>query len=106
RPQRPLWASTGVKDPAYPDTMYVTELVGPGIVNTMPEATLLAVADHGEVRPDTITEDVDEAAQVLAGLAALGVDMDAVTGGLESEGVVKFQQSWEDLLATIETAMR
>ena len=106
RPQRPLWASTGVKDPAYPDTMYVTELVGPGIVNTMPEATLLAVADHGEVRPDTISEGVEEAAQVLAGLAALGVDMDAVTDGLESEGVVKFQQSWEDLLATIEAAMR
>ena len=106
RPQRPLWASTGVKDPAYPDTMYVTELVGPGIVNTMPEATLLAVADHGDVRPDTITQGVEEAAQVLAELAALGLDMDSVTAQLEDEGVAKFQQSWEQLLDAIETAMR
>ena len=101
RPQRPLWASTGVKDPAYPDTMYVTELVGPGIVNTMPEATLLAVADHGVVRPATITEGVDEAAQVIAELEGLGLDLESVTTRLEHEGVVKFQQSWEQLLSAI-----
>ena len=105
RPQRPLWASTGVKDPAYPDTMYVTELVGPGIVNTMPEATLLAVADHGQVRADTITEEVDDAKAVLDGLVAVGVDVADVTEQLEREGVVKFQQSWEDLLDTIAGAL-
>ncbi len=101
RPQRPLWASTGVKDPAYPDTMYVTELVGPGIVNTMPEATLQAVADHGEVRPNTITEGIEEASQVMKALDARGLDIQKVTDQLEREGVVKFQQSWEQLLAAI-----
>lgn len=101
RPQRPLWASTGVKDPAYSDTMYVTELVGPGIVNTMPEATLLAVADHGQIRPDTITEGLEDAAAVISSLASLGVDLVEVTAQLEREGVVKFQQSWEQLLDSI-----
>lgn len=105
RPQRPLWASTGVKNPDYSDTMYVTDLIGPSIVNTMPEATLLAFADHGKARPDSISEGVDEAARALAGLAAAGVDLREVTAQLETEGVVKFQQSWEDLLASISEAL-
>lgn len=101
RPQRPLWASTGVKDPAYPDTRYVDELVAPGVVNTMPGKTLEAVADHGDVRGDTVTGRYVRAAEQLAGLAALGIDLDEVTSALESEGVDKFVASWRELLATV-----
>ncbi|WP_149204489.1 transaldolase [Actinotalea subterranea] len=101
RPQRPLWASTGVKDPAYPDTRYVDELVAPGVVNTMPGKTLEAVADHGDVRGDTVTGGYVRAAEQLAGLAALGIDLDEVTSALESEGVDKFVASWRELLATV-----
>ena len=100
KPQRPLWASTGVKDPAYDDTMYVVELVAPGTVNTMPEATLDAVADHGVVRGDTITGAYDDAAQVMAGLKDAGVDIDAVTEQLEVKGVAAFEEAWESLIAS------
>ena len=106
RPQRPLWASTGVKNPAYPDTMYVTDLVGPGIVNTMPEPTLLAVADHGTVTPGTLLGGDPDPAEVMTALAAAGIDMDAVTEALETEGVAKFEQAWAELLDSIATAMR
>ncbi len=101
RPQRPLWASTGVKDPAYPDTRYVDELVAAGVVNTMPAATLQAVADHGQVRGDTVTGAQQEAAEVIAALGRLGIDLPAVTDLLEVEGVRKFEDSWDQLLATV-----
>jgi transaldolase len=103
--QRPLWASTGVKNPAYPDTMYVTELVAPDTVNTMPGATLEAFADHGEVRGDTITGRYDEARQVLEQLAAVGIDFADVTEQLEREGVAKFEKSWSELTATVENEL-
>jgi transaldolase len=100
-PQRPLWASTGVKDPAYDDTRYVVELVAPGVVNTMPEPTLRAVADHGVIRGDTVRPCYEHARQVLDRLAALGVDYDDVVQVLEDEGVEKFAASWRELLAQI-----
>ncbi|GAA2089099.1 transaldolase [Actinomadura alba] len=102
RPQRPLWASTGVKDPSLPDTMYVVELVAPGVVNTMPEATLNAVADHGEVRGDTIRPYYDEARQTMAALKELSIDYDDVVRVLEDEGVEKFETSWNELLGTVQ----
>src|SRR3954469_8314886 len=101
RVQRPLWASTGVKDPAYPDTMYVTELVAPDTVNTMPSKTLDAVADHGEITGDTITSGYDEANATLNALDALGVSYNEVTELLEREGVDKFEKSWAELLQTV-----
>jgi len=101
RPQRPLWASTGVKDPAYDDTRYVVELVAPGVVNTMPEATLHAVADHGTLRGDTITGSYSEAQQVLDRLEALGIEYDDVVQVLEDEGVKKFEDSWEELIESV-----
>jgi transaldolase len=101
RVQRPLWASTGVKDPAYPDTMYVTELVAPDIVNTMPSKTLDAVADHGEIAGETIRGRYDEAKQVLDRLEQLGISYAEVTELLEREGVDKFEKSWGDLLQTV-----
>lgn len=101
RPQRPLWASTGVKDPSYPDTLYVTELVAPNTVNTMPGATLEAVADHGEVTGDTVRGAYDDAAGVLDRLAALGISYAEVTEQLEREGVDKFEKSWGELLGTV-----
>jgi len=100
-PQRPLWASTGVKDPDYDDTRYVVELVAPGTVNTMPEATLEAVADHGRVRGDTVTGAHDDAQRVLDELAALGVDYDDVVEQLEREGVEKFEQAWTALIESV-----
>ncbi|QMW64770.1 transaldolase [Mumia sp. ZJ1417] len=100
--QRPLWASTGVKNPEYPDTMYVTELVAPGVVNTMPNATLAAFKDHGEVHGDTLTGTADEAQEVLRSLAEIGVDYDDVMATLESEGVEKFESSWADLVRTMQ----
>ncbi len=99
-PQRPLWASTGVKDPAYDDTQYVVELVSRGVVNTMPEPTLDAVADHGVVRGDTIRGEYATAAATMAALAAAGVDVDEVVQLLEEEGVSKFEASWNELLAS------
>ena len=100
-PQRPLWASTGVKDPAYDDTMYVVELVAPGTVNTMPEATLEAVADHGTVRGDTVTGAYDDAQSVLDRLAEAGVDYDDVVKVLEDEGISKFEDAWNELIESV-----
>ena len=96
--QRPLWASTGVKDPAYSDTLYVTELVAPNTVNTMPEKTLDAVIDHGEVTGDTITGAYADAADVLDALEQLGISYADVTAQLEREGVEKFEASWGELI--------
>jgi transaldolase len=101
KPQRPLWASTGVKDPAYDDTRYVVELAAPGTVNTMPEATLDAVADHGVVRGDTVTGSYAAAQQVLEDLKAAGIDYDDVVGLLEREGVEKFEASWDELIGSV-----
>lgn len=99
--QRPLWASTGVKDPALPDTLYVTELAAADVVNTMPEKTLEALADHGEVEGDTISATYDDAEAVLDAVEAQGVSYVEVTELLEREGVEKFQVSWEELVATV-----
>jgi len=105
-PQRPLWASTGVKDPAYPDTMYVTELVAPGTVNTMPEKTLDAFIDHGEVISTTVvTDGYAEASKVLDDLEVLGIRYQEVTALLEREGVDKFVSAWDELLAGIATEL-
>jgi transaldolase len=104
--QRPLWASTGVKDPAYDDTRYVVELVAPNTVNTMPEATMNAVADHGVLRGDTVTGTADAARKVWADLAELGISADEVFDELETDGVNKFITAWEQLLASIETALQ
>ena len=101
KPQRPLWASTGVKDPAYDDTQYVVELVAPGTVNTMPEATLQAVADHGVSRGDTVTGSYAAAQQVMDDLAAAGISYDEVVAQLETEGVAKFEQAWNELIASV-----
>ena len=106
KPQRPLWASTGVKDPAYPDTMYVDELVVAGSVNTMPEKTLEAVADHGQVHGDTVTGTQDESAALLDRIEALGISVDDVTEQLETEGLQKFEASWAELLTTVETGLQ
>ncbi|AWB95592.1 transaldolase [Agromyces badenianii] len=103
--QRPLWASTGVKDPALPDTLYVTELVAPGVVNTMPEKTLEATFDHGVITGDTVTGAYTQAAEVLDALAGVGVDYDDVTLVLENEGVDKFIVSWNELLDTVRGAL-
>lgn len=99
--QRPLWASTSVKDPDYPDTMYVTELVAAGTVSTMPEQTLEAVADHGEITGDTIRPNYGPARQIMDALAGVGIDFDDVTRVLEEEGVEKFATSWNDLLDSV-----
>jgi transaldolase len=104
-PQRPLWASTGVKDPALPDTLYVTELVAAGVVNTMPEKTLRATFDHAVVTGDSITVNYENAATVFAQLAAVGIDIDDVTTLLEKEGVEKFAVSWGELLDTVRSAL-
>ncbi len=97
RPQRPLWASTGVKDPAYDDTQYVLQLVAPGTVNTMPEPTLNAVDDHGVFAGDTVAGTYPAARAVIAGLEALGISFSEVTQQLEVEAVEKFEQSWQNL---------
>jgi transaldolase len=97
RPQRLLWASTGTKDPSYDDTRYVVELVTDGVVCTMPEATLDAVADHGRLRGDTVREHYDEAQRTLDALRTVGVDYDDVMAVLEKEGVEKFAASWDHL---------
>ncbi|WOP17688.1 transaldolase [Raineyella sp. LH-20] len=104
-PQRPLWASTGVKNPAYPDTMYVADLVVDGVVNTMPEKTMMAFADHGETQPDTITGHYAEAQEVFDALTAAGIDLDDVYRVLETEGVEKFIVSWNELIETVRTAL-
>ena len=98
RVQRPLWASTGVKNPDYPDTLYVTELVAPNTVNTMPEKTMEAVADHGAITGDTISGTGAAAEAVLVDLTAAGIDLADVFTLLEEEGVDKFEKSWQELL--------
>ncbi|WP_232663688.1 transaldolase [Pseudonocardia sp. TRM90224] len=102
KPQRPLWASTGVKNPDYPDTLYITELVVADTVNTMPEKSMKAFADHGDVRGDTVTGLGGEAQQVFDAVAAAGVDLDDVFLTLETEGVEKFEKSWSELLETVQ----
>ncbi|HVT22944.1 MAG TPA: transaldolase [Mycobacteriales bacterium] len=97
KPQRPLWASTSTKDPSYDDTMYVVDLVAPGTVNTMPEATIHAVADHGKITGDTVRPHYADAQSVLDQLAELGIEYDDVVQVLEDEGVEKFTVSWNAL---------
>ena len=101
RPQRPLWASTSVKDPSFADTMYVTELAAPGTVNTMPEATISATADHATLHGDAIHGTYDESRRVFEQLEELGVHYDDVVGVLEDEGVQKFAASWSELLDSV-----
>ena len=104
-PQRPLWASTSTKDPAYPDTMYVVELVAPGTVNTMPEETLHATAAHADLRGDTIHGTYEQSRQLIGQLEGLGISYADVVRVLEDEGVEKFAASWNQLLETIKTQM-
>ncbi|MFE2751294.1 transaldolase [Actinosynnema sp. NPDC059335] len=101
RAQRPLWASTGVKDPQYSDTRYVDQLVVADTVNTMPEKTLHAVADHGKIEGDTVTGRAARAQEVFDGLVEVGIDLDDVFVTLETEGVDKFKKSWAELLDTV-----
>jgi transaldolase len=105
RVQRPLWASTSTKDPSFPDTMYVVDLVVSDTVNTMPEATIKATADHGELRGDTVHGTYDDSRKVFADLEELGIGYDDVVQVLEDEGVAKFMASWTELLDTIRTNM-
>ena len=105
RPQRPLWASTGVKNPAYDETRYVTELVAPGVVNTMPEDTLEAVAGHGLVGGGSVVDHYTDAAATFTALDSIGVDMSDVTDLLEEQGVEKFAASWADLLAAVDAQL-
>ena len=103
-PQRPLWASTGVKNPDYPDTLYVSELIAPGTVNTMPEKTLMAYADHG--RPGSpVQKSYDEAAAVMRSISDAGVDLDDVFRVLEDEGVQKFVDSWDELTESVRSEL-
>ena len=104
-PQRPLWASTSTKNPDYRDVMYVEELVAPGVVNTMPEPTLHAFADHGEVKVDVVQRSYGQAQDVLDRLAALGIEYDDVIATLEREGVEKFEASALELLKSVETQL-
>jgi transaldolase len=104
--QRPLWASTGVKDPTLPDTLYVTELVAPNTVNTMPEATLKAADEHGEISGDTVRGSYDSAKSVLDAVGRLGISYDDVVQVLEDEGVEKFEASWNELLASTEAELK
>jgi transaldolase len=100
--QRPLWASTGVKNPDYRDTMYVTDLAVSNTVNTMPEKTMQAFADHGEVLGDQVTGKYDDAQRVMDDLKAAGIDYDDVIETLEQEGVDKFEKSWSELKETVQ----
>jgi transaldolase len=104
-PQRPLWASTSTKNPDYRDVVYVEELVAPGVVNTMPEPTIHAFADHGEVKPGVVQASYEQARATLTALAKLGIDYDDVTATLEREGVAKFEASWAELLASVRTQL-
>lgn len=102
QPQRVLWASTSTKNPAYPDTLYVDGLVGPNTVNTMPPATVDAFRDHGIADAAALTSDLEQARRDIAALAELGIDFDQITADLQTEGVVAFADSFDDLLATID----
>lgn len=101
RTQRPLWASTSVKNPEYPDTLYVTELAGPNTVNTMPEATLDATIDHGETTGDQLTGRASESLEVFSALTDQGINLPEVWQRLETEGVQKFEDAWNELLDTL-----
>ncbi|MEV4172163.1 transaldolase [Nonomuraea sp. NPDC049709] len=101
RPQRPLWASTGVKNPEYSDTLYVDQLVAPGTVNTMPEKTLDSTADHANITGDTVRPFYEQAWNTMAALKEAGVDYDDVVKVLEDEGVEKFEASWNELLESV-----
>lgn len=103
--QRPLWASTGVKDPAYPDTLYVDTLIGPHTVNTMPQSTLDAFLDHGTVDPDAITSQLENATATLLALEGLGISLEVITDALEADGVKKFEDAWISLLADVKKVM-
>jgi transaldolase len=104
-PQRPLWASTSTKNPDYPDTIYVEELVAKGVVNTMPESVIKAWADHGVLKGDLTTK-YAEAKQVMADLKAVGIDFDDVVKVLEEEGVDKFEASWKELLESVQKSLK
>jgi transaldolase len=105
-PQRPLWASTSTKNPDYRDVMYVEQLIAPGVVNTMPEATIHAFADHGETHGgDTVTGQYDAARTVFTDLSAVGVDFADVVDTVEREGVEKFTASWKDLISSVEAQL-
>ncbi|MDK1347716.1 transaldolase [Streptomyces sp. 378] len=106
RPQRPLWASTGVKDPSYDDTRYVDELVAPGVVNTMPEQTLRAVADHGRIQGDTIHGTYEASQRVLDDLQAVGLSYDDVVRVLEDDGIAKFTASGNELFEQLDAELR
>ena len=106
RPQRPLWASTSTKNPAYRDVIYVEELIGPDTVNTMPPQTLVAFLEHGQVRPGSLEEGVKGAQQALDGLEGLGISMKAVTQQLEDEGVKSFSDAFTALLQAVEKRSR
>ncbi len=103
--QRPLWASTGVKNPDYPDTLYISELVTDGVVNTMPSSAMEAFADHGEVTGDTVRGRAHEASATLDALERVGVSYAEVVDVLEREGVEKFEKSWTELVATVSDEM-
>ena len=103
--QRPLWASTGVKNPAYRDTMYVVDLTAPNTVNTMPTKTMAAVADHGRIAGDQVRSNYEDARTVMNALERLGISYADVTATLEREGVEKFAKSWVQLLSTVTTEL-
>lgn len=105
REQRPLMASTGVKDPSLPDTIYVTELIAEHIVNTMPEKTMMAVADHGSFSGDSVTPNLPRAKKFMEELASAGIDISEVTAALEKQGVEKFIVSWHELLDSVRLAL-
>lgn len=105
RIQRPLMASTGVKDPNLPDTLYVTELVAADVVNTMPEKTMMATADHGEIPGNSIVPNIQAAKETMSELAAAGINFAEVTELLETEGVQKFIDSWQDLVDSVSAAL-
>lgn len=100
--QRPLWASTGVKNPDYPDTLYVTELVAPDTVNTLPEKTMEAVADHGAITGDTVRGTAGQAQRVFDELTGVGIDLGNVFDLLEGEGVDKFDKAWQEVFGAIQ----
>jgi transaldolase len=106
RPQKPLWASTSTKDPSYPDVKYVETLIGPDSINTLPEQTIDAFRDHGRVSGDTILENVDEEREALNRLERLGISMKAVTDALVDEGIVKFTEPYDKLIASLEEKRR
>jgi transaldolase len=105
RPQRPLWASTGTKDPAYSDVLYVEELIAPGVINTMPEGTLRAFSGHGTVGTE-LPADAGAAEETLRAASEAGVDLEAIARGLERAGVRAFCDSYRELLSRIEAVLR